>query len=396
MQIPWRDLGYALRQLRRSPGFTCTAVLTLALGMGVNTSIFTVFNQVLLRTMPVRAPGELVLLQEHSHYETGTLNMWGGDPAMYFAYPAYQQLRDGNRALEGLAVAAIAPANLVTAKDADKVKMQLVSGNYFDLLGVQPVIGRLLTPSDDVYHEGRAVAVLSDNYWQAHFGSDPSILNQEMQVNGSSFLIVGIVRHHGLMDDAPAAIFLPVAMVGAVVPGRADILADPLNRWLNVIGRLSPGSSRELAAAQLNAVWWNWRRDVLKIREHHIPDKKGWLETNLSLTDGARGIPLLEGSLGQPIKILETMALVVLLIACGNVTNLLLAKAARKYSELAVRGALGASRRQIFQQVLAEGLLLGLMGAAFGMFLGWTTLKLLLRSVPATNSLHNALATHFD
>ena len=396
MQNWLRDLRYALRQLRRSPGFTTTAVLTLALGMGVNTSIFTVFNQVLLRTLPVRGPGELVLLQEHSRYETGTLNTTDGDAEMYFAYPAYQSLRDGNNVLEGLAVSTVRSATVVTAKDADKVKMQLVSGNYFTLLGVQPVLGRLLTPSDDVYREGRAVAVLSENYWHAHFGGDPSILNQEIRINGSAFTIVGIVRHEGLMDDSPSAIFLPVTMVGAVTPRKADVLSDQLNRWLNVIGRLSPGSTRAQAEAQLNTIWWNWRRDVLKIREHNIPDRKGWLETHLSVTDGGRGMPLLEGKLGQPIKILETMALVVLLIACGNVTNLLLAKAVRKHSELAVRGALGASRRQIFQQVLAEGLLLGLMGAASGLLLGWVSLRLLLRMVPATNTLRDVLEVHLD
>ncbi len=396
MQILGRDFRYALRQLRRSPGFTFTAVLTLALGMGVNTSIFTVFNQVLLRTMPVRAPGELVLLKEHSRYETGTLNSWGGDPEMYFAYPAYQALRDGGTALESLAASAVSSANLVTAKDADKVKMQLVSGNYFTLLGVQPVLGRLLTPSDDLYHEGRAVAVLSDSYWHAHFGGDPSILNQELQINGSAFTIVGVVRHEGLMDSAPSAIFLPVTMVGAVTPEKADVLRDQLNRWLNVIGRLSPGSSRAQAEAQLNTVWWNWRGDVLKIRDHNIPDKKGWLETHLAVTEGGRGMPLLEERLGRPIKILEGMALLVLLIACGNVTNLLLTKAVRKHSELAVRGALGASRGQIFQQVLAEGLLLGLLGAASGLFLGWVSLRLLLRMVPATNSLHDVLAVQLD
>ena len=396
MQILLRDLRYGLRQLRRSPGFTFTAVLTLALGMGVNASIFTVFNQVLLRTMPVRAPGELVLLKEHSRYETGTLNSWGGDPEMYFAYPAYQTLRDGGTALESLAVSAVSSANIVTAKDADKVKMQSVSGNYFTLLGVQPALGRLLTPSDDVYHKGRAVAVLSDNYWHAHFGGDPSILNQEIQINGSAFTIVGVVRHEGLMDASPSAIFLPVAMVGAVTPEKTDVLSDQLNRWLNVIGRLSPGSSPAQVEAQLNTVWWNWRRDVLKIRDHNIPDKKGWLETHLAVTAGGRGMPLLEERLGEPIKILQGMALVVLLIACGNVTSLLLAKAVRKHSELAVRGALGASRGQIFQQVLAEGLLLGLMGAGSGLFLGWASLRLLQRMVPATNSLHDVLAVQLD
>ena len=181
-----------------------------------------------------------------------------------------------------------------------------------------------------------------------------------------------------------------------MTPEKADVQSDQLNRWLNVIGRLSPGSSRALAEAQLNTVWWNWRRDVLKIRDHNIRDKKGWLETHLAVTEGGRGMPLLEERLGRPIKILEGMALLVLLIACGNVTNLLLAKAVRKHSELAVRGALGASRSQIFQQVLAEGLLLGLLGAASGLFLGWVSLRLLLRMVPATNSLHDVLAVQLD
>jgi putative ABC transport system permease protein len=396
MRLLSRDFRLAVRQLRRSPGFTFTAVLTLALGMGVNTSIFSVFNQVLLRTMPVRAPAELVLLQEHSQYETGTLSTSDGEAQTYFAYPAYQALRDGNHVLEGLAATTVRSATLITAKDADRAKMQLVSGNYFTLLGVQPVQGRLLTPSDDVYHEGRAVAVLSDDYWRSHFGGDASILNQEIQINGSAFTIVGVVRHEGLMDGAPSAVFLPVAMVGAVTPEKADVLSEPLNRWLNIVGRLAPGATRSQAEAQLNTLWWNWRRDVLKIREHKIPDRKGWLETHLAVTEGGRGIPVLEGTLGQPIKILETMALVVLLIACSNVTNLLLAKAVRKHSELAVRGALGASRGQIFQQVLAEGLLLGLMGAASGLFVGWVSLRLLLRIVPATNSLHDVLAVQLD
>jgi putative ABC transport system permease protein len=392
----WLDLKYGKRQLRRSPGLTLTAVLTLALGMGVNTSIFTVFHQVLLRTMPVRKPADLVLLQEQSRFETGTLNMWGGDPGMYFSYPAYQALRDGNGVLEGLAVSTVAPATIVSFKDADKVKMQLVSGNYFTLLGVQPALGRLITPADDTYHEGRAVAVLSDSYWHGHFGSDPSILNQEIQINGSAFTVVGVVRHEGLMDAAPSAVFLPISMQRAVVPGNADLLSNPLSRWLNLIGRLSPGVTRMQAEAQLNTLWWNWRRDVLRAKESNITDQKNWLETHLSVADGARGIPLLEGTLGRPIRILETMAFVVLLIACGNVTNLLLAKAVRKHSELALRGALGASHRRIFQQVISEGLLLGLMGAASGLLLGWLSLKLLLRMVPSTNTLRQVLAVHIE
>jgi len=284
----------------------------------------------------------------------------------------------------------------VSAKDADKVKMQVVSGNYFPLLGVQSALGRLLVPSDDIYHEGKAVAVLSDSYGRGHFGGDPSILNQEIQINGSAFTVVGVVRHEGLMDAAPPAVFIPVSAGRTVAPGKVDLLSDPLQRCLNLIGRLSPHVAGSQAEAQLNTLWWNWRRDVLKAREHEIADKKGWLETHLFLADGARGIPLFEDTLGGPIKILETMAFVVLLIACANVTNLLLAKAIRKHSELALRGALGASRRRIFQQVISEGLLLGLMGTTLGLFFGWLSLRLLLSIVPSTNALRQVLTMHIE
>src|SRR5580692_2453872 len=208
----WNDLCYAFRQLRKSPGFTLTAVLTLALGIGVNAAIFTVFNQVLLRNLPVQKPGELVLLQAYSKYETGGLNSYGGDNALYFAYPAYQAMRDGDRRLQGLAAAAVQPASLVTAKDADQTTMQMVSGNYFSVMGLAPVMGRLLTPADDVYHAPNPVVVLSEDYWRSHFGGDPSILNQVIRINGVPVTLVGVVQHTGLMDSNAATVFLPITL----------------------------------------------------------------------------------------------------------------------------------------------------------------------------------------
>ena len=387
-----QDLHYALRQLRRSPGITLAATLILGLGIGVNTAIVAVSYQVLLRSLPVRRANELVLLKEYSRFETGRVDMWDGDEQMYFAYPAYQALRDGNTLLEGLAASTVAPAT----KDADKVMMQWVTGNYFNLLGVQPVLGRLLNPSDDVQHAGTAVAVLSESYWHAHFGGDSSILNQQLQINGSPFTIVGVVRHDGLMDSAPPAIFLPISVGQAVVPGRQDVTTDPLHRILNIIGRLPAAVSRQEAEAQLNTIWWNWRRDVLKARKENISDEKGWLQTHLSFADGARGLTVLEGTLGEPLKILEAMAFVVLLIACGNMANLLLAKAIGKRSELALHAALGGSRRRIFQKVICEGLLLGLMGAGLGLLLGPMTLKLLLGMLPSANALRDMLSVHLE
>jgi putative ABC transport system permease protein len=386
-----QDIGYAFRQIRKSPGMTFAAVLMLALGVGVNTAIFAVFYQVLLRTLPVRKPGELVLLKEFSKYETGHLDLWGGDERMAFAYPAYQALHDGNRSLEGLAVSTIAPATIVSTQSTDKSLAQHVTGNYFTLLGVRPVLGRFLIPDDDISSGGRDVVVLSESYWRSHFGGDRSILNQRIDINGLPFTIVGVVRHEGLMDAARPAVFLPINFQHGSAAARQDFL-DPLHRWLNIIGRLKPGVTRKQAEAELNTIWWNWRRDVLKEKKDNIPGKKGWLATHLSLAEGARGIPLLQGTLGEPIAAIETLAFLVLLIACANVACLLLAKAVARSRELAVHAALGGSRRRILQKVASEGVLLGLIGVCLGLLLGSLTLKVLMGIVPATNALpHGAL-----
>ncbi len=396
MSTIWNDLRYALRQLRKSPGFALTAMLTLACGIGVNAAVFTVFDQVLLRNLPVEKPDELVMLQAHSKFETGGLNSYGGDSTLYFAYPAYRTMRDGDRKLQGLAAAAVQNAGIVTAKDADQKMIQLVSGNYFAVMGLQPVIGRLLTPADDVYHAPNPVAVLSADYWRSRLGGDPSILNQVVQINGVPVTVVGIVPHSGLMDDNAAAVFLPITLQPRVDIGHGDQLDNPLDRWLNIVGRLAPDTTRSQAEGELNTLWWNWRRDTLTAESHHIGNKTDWLKTHLSVANGERGISLFEKQLGGPIKALQAMALVVLLIACANVANLLLVKAAGKHAELALRGALGASRRRIFQQVLAEGLLLGGAGAAAGLSLGWMSLRLLQKFVPETSSLHDLLASPMD
>jgi putative ABC transport system permease protein len=377
-----QDLRYAFRQLRKSPGVTFSAAVMLALGMGVNTAIFAVSYQVLLKTLPVRKPAELVLLKEISKFETGHLDIWGGKAQLSFAYPAYQALREGNQSLEDLAVSTIAPATIVSSQTTDKSLAQHVTGNYFALLGVQPVLGRLLVPDDDISNAGRDVAVLSESYWRSHFGSDPSILNQRIEINGSPFTIVGVARHEGLMDAARPAVFVPVNFQRGPSTARQNFL-DPLHRWLNIIGRLRPAVSREQAEAQLNTVWWNWRRDVLKEKKDNIPDKEGWLQTHLYLTSGARGIPLLQGTLGEPLTVLEALALLVLIIACANVASLLMAKAVVRTRELAIHAALGGSRRRILQKVVSESVLLGIIGVCLGLLLGSLTLKFLVSIVPS-------------
>jgi putative ABC transport system permease protein len=380
------DLRYALRQLRKTPGLTFAAAFMLALGIGVNAAIFAVFYQVLLKTLPVKQPDQLVLLKETSKYETGHLDMWGGSPETFFAYPAYEALRNGNTSLQDLAVSTVAPATIVTAQSTDKSLAEHVSGNYFSLLGVQPVLGRLLIPDDDTSNAGRSVAVMSESYWRNHFGSNPFVLNQQVEIKGSPFTIVGVARHDGLMDSARPAVFLPINTEETSAVSQ-DLLKDPLHQWTNIIGRLKAGVPRAQAEAQLNTIWWNWRRDVLTTHKNYIPDAKGWLETHLSLTDGARGIPLLKKTLGEPLAVLEAMALLVFIIACANVASLLLAKAIARTHEIAVHAALGGSRLRMIRKLGLEALLLGAIGVGLGLLLGSVTLKTLASVLPATNSI---------
>ncbi|WP_446745210.1 ADOP family duplicated permease [Silvibacterium acidisoli] len=391
----WTDAKYALRQLRNAPAFAATAILTLALGIGVNTSIFTVFQQVLLKTMPVHRAEELVLLEEHSRFETGTLNAYAGSQKQYFSYPAYEAMRS-NRVTSDMAVSALSPVVLTTHKLTERADMQFVSGNYFDVLALQPLLGRLLTPADNRLHAGNPVAVVSEAYWRAHLGADASLLNQTILLNNAPVTLIGIVCHQGLMDGRPVAFFVPVAIRQLISPGHGDPMSDPLNVWLNIVARLAPGVTRTQAESQLNTLWWNWRRDTLSIEKDEIGDRTGWLQTHLSVVKGSRGISIFEEDFGQPVAVLQTMAVIVLLIVCGNIANLLLARAIRRHSELAMRAALGASRQRIFQQVIIEGLILGLIGAACGLPLGLLTLRLLLQATPETDVLHLALASHID
>jgi putative ABC transport system permease protein len=391
----WADLRYTLRQLRQSPGFATAVIATLSLGIGVNTAIFTVFDQVLIQAMPVHQPKRLVLLREHSRYETGTLNIYAGNQSLSFSYSAYQSLRN-NTVLSSLAVAALAPVTITSTVQAENAWMQLVSGNYFEVMDLNPLLGRLLTPADDRLHAANPVAVLSETYWRAHMGADPSILNRTLLLNGTPVTIVGIVRNQGIVDANPVALFVPVTLQNKLAPVFGDPFIDHLNCWLNLVGRLAPGVTAAQAETQLNFLWWNWRRDTLNLQKNSIPDQKGWLQTHLTVASGAKGISQLEDTFSRPVVILQAMAIVVLLIVCANIANLLLGKTARKQSELAMRAALGAQRTRIFQQVFVEGLLFGVIGAATGQLLGWLTLRLLRHITPSSDIVNVALAARMN
>lgn len=394
-----RDLKYALRQLRKHPGFAATAIIMLALGIGANTAVFTVFNQVVLRTLPARNPHQLVLLSQDSTSDEGSHSGWG-DKKLYFSYPSYVALRDGNHTLDSLAASAFSEVNLATGDSADKVITEYVTGNYFNTLGIPPTLGRLVDPEDDHLHAGNPVIVLSEAYWQTHFNADTSILNRSLKINGQPFTVIGVVRFSGLTTEYIPALFVPMAMQPAVMVGRDhghDRLTNDLFFWITPIGRLKANISQTQAEQELNSLWLDWHREQLvTLSTHHNSIfAKQWMQTKLSLKDGSQGLRFLEARLGDPLRVLLWMVSIVLIIACGNVANLLLIKAKGRQRELAVQHALGASRWQLFRQTLVEGLLLGGIGSIAGLLLGTITLHIILGLIPDTN-LKSALAHNMD
>jgi putative ABC transport system permease protein len=365
-----QDLRYAIRQLRKSPGFAAVAVLTLALGIGANTAIFGLLDQALLRALPVKEPDRLVLLR-YSGSNTGHISS-RADNKFYFSYPMYRDLRDRNTVFSGIIATDFTQAGVQWHNQPELVGTELVSGNYFDVLGVRPALGRLLVASDDTVANANPVAVLSFDYWQRRFGSDPAIVNQSVLVNGHPFTLIGVAQrgfHSVVMGDTPD-LFVPMMMQSQVMPG-SDSLEDRRYSWINVVARLKPGVSRAEAEAGINPVWSAVRADELKQMQHRTESfRENFVaKSHLFLNDGARGFSPLRDGVQTPLLIVMAMVGLVALMACANVGSLLLVRAAGRLREMSVRYALGAKRKRVIQQLLVEGLLLGLAGGVLGVLL---------------------------
>ena len=382
-----QDVRYAFRQLRKTPGFAATAIITLTLSIGANTAIYSLFDQVLLRRLPVRDPKQLVVL-ESKGAESGMTNNHGGPEGSYFSYPMYKDLRDRNSVFSGLIASDVTQTGVQWHNQPELVNAEMVSGNYFDVLGVQPAAGRLFVQADDLVQNANPVVVLSYAYWQRRFGLDPHVINDTIQINGHPFTVVGVAApgFQSVQVGFVPAVYTPMMMKPIMTPSWNE-LENRRARWLNIIGRLKPGMTAAQGEAGLDSLWHSIRTDELKdIRGNSQRFKESFAaKSHLYLRNGARGFSLLD-QYRLPMLIVMAMVLLVAVMACANVATLLLVRAAGRMREMSVRYAMGARRSRIIQQLLSEGLFLGVAGGIGGLLIASPASALLIRKAFADNN----------
>jgi len=382
MQTLWQDVRYGLRMLGKNPGFTLIAILTLALGIGANTAIFSLLNQVLLRRLPVRNPGELVVLKSPGPKRG---HVWSdGDDSEVFSYPLYKGLAKNTAVLDGVFARYQFAASIASHGQTERGSGELVTGNYFDVLGVRPTLGRVLSPADDDVQGAHPVVVLSHSYWMRHFGGDAGVLNQAILVNNTEMTIVGVAQagFSGIQVGQTPDIFVPSTMKGQMTPIRNG-LDDWNDSFLAVLARRKPGVSMEQAQAGINVDYpglLEQQAAMLKFRKGG-KDEKEFLIKKIVLSPGAQGRTTVQRDSGPALMALFAMVALVLLIACTNLANLLLAKAAARQREFAIRSALGASPGRMMQQLLVESFLCALGGGVLGLILGTWIMNILTQAV---------------
>ena len=391
----WQDLRFGARMLAKNPSFTAIAVVTLALGIGANTAIFSLMNQVLLRRLPVQNPSELVVLHAPGPV-TGRVSS-DGDETQSFSYPMYKGLREGSAAVCSMLARSSFSASLATQGQTERGRGELVSGNYFEVLGVPPAIGRVFTLDDDRVPGGHPLAVLSYSYWTRRFAGDPNVLNKALLVNNVEMTVVGVARagFSGVQLGQAPDVFVPLMMAQQMTLD-AGAIDGWNNYWMKVIARRKPGVSNKQAAAGINAAYHPLLEEQLpKITGWNEQKRQAFLNKTILLTPGDRGRTVLQSDAEGPLVVLFAMVALVLLIACTNVANLLLARGAARQREFAIRGALGASRGRLIRQLLIESLLCAFGGGVMGIVLG-SWLNGVLTPIVAANAGIDGLASKLD
>jgi predicted permease len=376
-----QDIRYAFRTLRKAPLFTAVAVVSLALGIGANTAIFTLINQLVLELLPVRNPEELVLFTARgSHYGSNT----GGNA---ISYPMYTDFRDHNEVFQGMFCRYSTSMSLNYGGRTELAIGELVSGNYFPVLGVGAALGRVFTAQDDLTQGGHPIAVIGYSYWQSRFAGDPNVIGKKISVNGYPLTIVGVSPRgfDGVEPGYTVQIRVPMMMKHEITGTQFYPLWNRRGRFAQVFGRLKPGVTLEQAKASLQPLFHQILQMEVQQKEFaRATDntRQAFLRMSMDLLPASKGRSGLRQQFTNPLLALMAIVALVLLIACSNVANLLIARASARQKEIAVRLAIGASRARLVMQLVEESLMLSLAGGALGIGLAILMDKALIGFLP--------------
>lgn len=382
-----RTLKFAFRTLFRTPFVTIVAVISLAFGIGANSAIFSLFDQMLLRPLPVTKPTELVDLGAPGPKPGSQSCSQAGDCDEVFSYPMFRDLeKENNGAFTGIAAHRGFGTNLSYKGETLNGQGMFVSGSYFGVLGLQPALGRLIDPEDDRTIDGAPMVVLSHDYWQTRFGANPAVLNDTMIVNGVTMTIVGVAPRgfEGTTLGSRPQVFVPISMRGKLQPPFKGF-DNRRNYWIYLFARLKPGVTIDTARTSLNAKYHAIVNEVEAPLQNGMSDATmaKFRAKSATVMPGARGQSSVHKEAQTPLAMLFGVTGVVLLIACANIANLLLARSAARAGEMAVRLSIGASRVQLIRQLLVESCVLAMMGGLAGLIVAKGTLQFIWSLLPS-------------